>query len=1346
VNGPNDKLEHPVDGQVASLLDDVADLIEQEPSYFFLPHDIWLAGRGAEVGARVAATGERFIAAWRGTVGASLKKNHPEPLDRCRAAVAFVRRLMVSQLRLPLGPEDMPCHQDRGFHDHTVARLLGGASNCEGFNQLLALLLSATGLDARLLDTLKPDPHSLCVVFLGGDTQPLFADAWSRVALFSLEPWTGSGEVPHWDGLAAAGAAEGVDGLLPRANFDLKSSADRAGEVTVERSFSVVCPAERPLPPPVCLKAQPPPLPRSTWDARRLYLHARVLHCLGWGSEALDIYRDLASDFFVPEDVRRLSGMFARTRAAASLLQHCRRVGLDCPAVPGWLDDALGTRYRLWRVSHDSDGLVLHLDLDKRRGVDLRFSTDSGQASARLGALFVCYVGAEGLRPELVAAVSTDVVRLLESHEAPLTALLAATEVPSEVEDRESSEGLRPSLVLQHPGVYLDSPRPEDRATLALAAIAEGEWLLGLEAASSLDGDPLTVPWVVATAQAVVSGLLGERSAHVAWQDRLIGDPATPSAVLAALAYADQDSSAALGWFGHASGDSDWAALRRYLVAGLEDAAAGDGFAGIPSRESLANFGGGVPGLLIRAGRLDLAHDWLDRLLASGSSSRGSAWKARIALWELDLETSLRHAADAWDQDGFEHRLLRAGCDVLEGRHDQAYDSLLCLIEERPDHAEALIWMAEACTARGEEARGQDYATRALAKRNSLPAAVAGALAKLLRSKEATRGDTVFDGILTDQLPYALGIDPAEFRDAGSDVWIAGLREFQRRLGGNRSHWMVGLDAAGRLGPLEIPPNSRERSAATQFHLGPEPLENVLSRFEELAAEFPHSPHPLTFSGEVLLWAGRYHEAAETFELALKIRTCRWGFVGAAAAAMFLAEPEEARRKMKKMASMFEPVARATTPVYRGLLARKSGRFDEAEVDLEVCTREAPSRIGGWVERGLNARSSGDDDLAERCVAEVFDRCPGLVSRVLRDTGLPLARPGPEQRAVFLEGCLDRLVANRASRMVTVLDSGGLNRLPPPRPWALAAREALRLAARVGAEQSSSQRAEAFHPELLKRPRPIPPIMGRPRFDRRVERDFMEQGWVKLPGAIPRVRVDHWVDTAVRRVNELPSRWVKEPEHHSRRGFSPSDPSTWPESRLTFLGDRVTPFRAYSPELARAIDTLVGGQERLSRVGFSNYTIFAPGSLSHESLRTERRLWHVDEPHQEARFEDLRLNLLAVVLLSDVTRPGDGTAFVEGSAQEVARRIAASGGCLDLSNEGGQAQDIATALGTRSEVVGRRGDVFLLHPWTVHAAGQGLAGEIRILANPNLLGRDAPYRPGPPRSPVEALIHEALGQ
>jgi hypothetical protein len=136
----------------------------------------------------------------------------------------------------------------------------------------------------------------------------------------------------------------------------------------------------------------------------------------------------------------------------------------------------------------------------------------------------------------------------------------------------------------------------------------------------------------------------------------------------------------------------------------------------------------------------------------------------------------------------------------------------------------------------------------------------------------------------------------------------------------------------------------------------------------------------------------------------------------------------------------------------------------------------------------------------------------------------------------------------------------------------------------------------------------------------------------------------------------------------------------------------------------------------------------------------------VDEPHQEARFKDLRLNLLVLVLLSDVTRPGDGTAFIEGSAQEVARRIAASGGCLDLSNEGGQAQAIASALGTRSEVVGRRGDVFLLHPWTVHAAGQGLAGDIRILANPNLLGRDAPYRPGPPRCPVEALIHEALGQ
>ncbi len=1232
----------------SSLLSDLARFIDDEPLYFFLPHDTWLAGRDSSVDARARALSAAVVSAWRGTVAASQLKRRLSPTELCRAAAARVRGLMLPQPR------------DHLLGGHTLAHLLGGAADSAEIDDLLALVLAAMGVDPT----------------------------------------------------------EGPDGLRAERHDDLRS-----------------------LPVPTRLAPGPPPQPKPSWDARRLFLHARLLHLFGWDAQATAAYHALAGDFFVPGDVRHRAARLANVRPQPTVVHHTRRLSPAETTSPTWLDGALGARYRLRHIGHAEGGLVLHLDLSKRRDLDVRLGGPTQEAPAWIGALPVSYPSGQSLPERLAGAVCCDVADRLTPFEAQLNDLVHAH---LGVEP-DASEGLPPAAVIERRAAYQASERPEDRATLALAAFASGQWLDGVSEVESLADEPLRVPWPVAVSHLVRAGILGQWQRVAAWEDRLIGDPQTPAAVLAAAASARGDGGAALGCFGDARGSGDWAALRRYLETGLDDTVAGGGFADVPMRESLADFHSGIPGSLIRASRPDLAQGWLHRMVAAHDSPRARAWQARIALWQVDLEAARRLARSAWPEEALEYRLHMGAIAVLEERWDAATELLGRVLAEAPDHLEANTWMSQVCTSAGRPAEGERYATRALARRNTLGAMVAGALATAQASTDEVSFETYYDGLVAERLVGFEGVDPHALAAGGRDAWAAGLRVLQRRLGGNRTHWMVGLDAAGRLGDLVIPDSCRGRSAAVQYRLGPASLDDVCRRLDALAAKFPHSPHPLTFGGEVLLWAGRYEDAAASFRQALKRRDCRWGYVGAAAAALFGGREEEAHGWLKELEARFAPVKRATTPVYRGRLARLQGRHDDAERDLALCTEEAPSRIGAWVERGLNALAQGDDPLADRCVAETVERCPALVWRAVADLGLPLTAPAGQDRGTFLQACLTRLGANRASRMVTVLDDGDLCRLSPPQPWGRVAGEALRLAGRTSYGSDDDSRREPFHAQAMLRPRRLAPIMGKPKRDRHIERDFLERGWVRLPGGIPRSRVDHWIHVALQRINERPSRWIKEPDQRDLRRLDLDDPSTWPAGRLTFVGDRVTPFRAYSSAVARAVDTLVGGTERLARPGFSNSVVFERGKHDPaEALNPAGVHWHMDEPSARMRFQDLRLNLLALVLLSDVDHAACGTAFVQGSAQEIARRVAGAGGVLDVTAAGGLPRETAQALGTCANTIGRRGDVFLLHPWTLHGAAGELKGRMRLLANPNILGRHAPYRPGEPRSPVERLIHEAL--
>ena len=136
--------------------------------------------------------------------------------------------------------------------------------------------------------------------------------------------------------------------------------------------------------------------------------------------------------------------------------------------------------------------------------------------------------------------------------------------------------------------------------------------------------------------------------------------------------------------------------------------------------------------------------------------------------------------------------------------------------------------------------------------------------------------------------------------------------------------------------------------------------------------------------------------------------------------------------------------------------------------------------------------------------------------------------------------------------------------------------------------------------------------------------------------------------------------------------------------------------------------------------------------------------WHVDIgpgfPTDGVRTVagDPRQGLVLLLLLSDWAPGGGGTAVVPGSHRWVGEQLAATGGmvhselnawCIErmlrlaregrveLQSEGsggGAAPDGPVQV---RQVVGRRGDVVLLHPWLIHGGTTNFGTGVRILAN-----------------------------
>ncbi|MCV7279402.1 phytanoyl-CoA dioxygenase family protein [Mycolicibacterium flavescens] len=201
-------------------------------------------------------------------------------------------------------------------------------------------------------------------------------------------------------------------------------------------------------------------------------------------------------------------------------------------------------------------------------------------------------------------------------------------------------------------------------------------------------------------------------------------------------------------------------------------------------------------------------------------------------------------------------------------------------------------------------------------------------------------------------------------------------------------------------------------------------------------------------------------------------------------------------------------------------------------------------------------------------------------------------------------------------------------------------------------------------------------------------------------------------------------------------GLSPDDPGSWTEpvrwaADMTGAG----PFGelARSPKLAAALDDICGPGGWLPLGALGNIPVRFPVSPPDDD-----RGWHIDAntplPDGSWAVTGRPHTVLVLTLLSEVGPDDAPTRIRVGSHHDVARVLGPEP--VELA-EMGRLVDEASAARPVTYATGSPGDMYLLHPFTAHAADEHRGSTPRFMAqSPVMLtasGTLDPCRPPPTR-------------
>jgi hypothetical protein len=229
-----------------------------------------------------------------------------------------------------------------------------------------------------------------------------------------------------------------------------------------------------------------------------------------------------------------------------------------------------------------------------------------------------------------------------------------------------------------------------------------------------------------------------------------------------------------------------------------------------------------------------------------------------------------------------------------------------------------------------------------------------------------------------------------------------------------------------------------------------------------------------------------------------------------------------------------------------------------------------------------------------------------------------------------------------------------------------------------------------------------------------------------------------------------------------RLGYDRDDPSTWTEPVTHLAGRRKLDVREFAPKAWGAVCDLIGGADRIAadqpykwNDGFIvNLWKGAGEPWAPPSPRSPG--WHKDGDFFRHFLDSPEQGLLTLVLWSDVQHRGGATFVAADSVAPVARYLARHPqGVYPFEQPPGTDdapalpfEDLVAECGEFVEATGEAGDVYLLHPYILHAKSQNVLRLPRIITNPPLtLAEPMRFDRADPGefSLVESAVLRALG-
>jgi tetratricopeptide (TPR) repeat protein len=441
--------------------------------------------------------------------------------------------------------------------------------------------------------------------------------------------------------------------------------------------------------------------------------------------------------------------------------------------------------------------------------------------------------------------------------------------------------------------------------------------------------------------------------------------------------------------------------------------------------------------LCVEAGDGPLACEFARRAAReSPGDAQALALAGTMALWSGDLEKAAAFAARALavDPQAGEPRRLEGQVALLRGEIGESLRHFQAALDAAGADKETLVLLGEAHRRLGNV----DDARSCLQRASALggPYSLAWQMNELLtgiRPAERSRKPMTNSLDLLEGLS-ALGLIPRSWDGSPKPSLL--YHDLERvaeeglaRLSGNRSATLTRPGPApGTFRCVRRGPNVRTACIRVRDLLKSGGFDAAIAAHETLLVEFGRSPLVYTHRGELYLWAGRYAEARDDFQMALELdRSTRWAWVGLGATELIRRRPLRALLALGR-ARVDHVASRTTsTDVYRGEALRMVGFRRRALEAFETARRLQPERASVHVNLALEYAFRREGARARESLDTVRQIAPGFYRALLRETSTEEDRLKTDlERTIEVTGHGLRMMrGNRAWGFVTWFDRHG---------------------------------------------------------------------------------------------------------------------------------------------------------------------------------------------------------------------------------------------------------------------------------------------------------------------------------